>query len=291
MNRPFQGTYKTWSTPVSQQKSKPIPCNLCGGRRFRKALDCEGFSFVRCADCGLIQSNPQVETDEVSARYREHHGAEYLAYELENEAPFLRLQELALKDVDFFSLPKGTVLDVGCATGALLQRLREQGWTVSGVELCSPSAKYAREVRGLNVLNTTLESARFPDSSFDVVLASHLIEHLNDPRSFVRESHRILRDGGYLFITTPNSDGFQARLFGSRWRSAIFDHLYLFSKKTLTRLLEQEGFLIEKAVTWGGLASGIGPWWLKTMADRWAKRFGFGDVMMLRSRRLPPTTH
>jgi 2-polyprenyl-3-methyl-5-hydroxy-6-metoxy-1,4-benzoquinol methylase len=291
MNKPFQGTYKTWSTPVSKQKSKLIPCNLCGGQRFVKALDCEGFSFVRCTQCGLLQSNPQVEKKEVSARYRELHGAEYLAYELENEGPFLALQELALGDVDFYSLPKGRVLDVGCATGALLQRLREQGWTVTGIELCGPSAKYARDVRGLNVLNSTLEDAHFPDLSFDVVLASHLIEHLNDPRSFVQESHRILRDGGYLFVTTPNSDGFQARLFGSRWRSAIFDHLYLFSKKTLGRLLREQGFAVEKTVTWGGLASGMGPKGLKVLADRWAKRFGFGDVMILRSRRQSPTNH
>jgi 2-polyprenyl-3-methyl-5-hydroxy-6-metoxy-1,4-benzoquinol methylase len=198
---------------------------------------------------------------------------------------------LALGDVDFYSLPKGRVLDVGCATGALLQRLREQGWTVTGIELCGPSAKYARDVRGLNVLNSTLEDAHFPDLSFDVVLASHLIEHLNDPRSFVQESHRILRDGGYLFVTTPNSDGFQARLFGSRWRSAIFDHLYLFSKKTLGRLLREQGFAVEKTVTWGGLASGMGPKGLKVLADRWAKRFGFGDVMILRSRRQSPTNH
>ncbi|MDR1277289.1 MAG: class I SAM-dependent methyltransferase, partial [Treponema sp.] len=74
-----------------------------------------------------------------------------------------------------------------------------------------------------------------------------------------------------------------ARLFRSRWRSAIFDHLYLFSIKTLSALLGETGFRVEKVVTWGGLAAGSSPALIKTLADRGAKRFGFGDVMLIRA--------
>jgi SAM-dependent methyltransferase len=116
-----------------------------------------------------------------------------------------------------------------------------------------------------------------------VLLASHLIEHLSAPGDFVREAFRILKKGGHFFVTTPNIDGFQSRLSGGRWRSAIFDHLYLFSKKTLSRLLASAGFTVEKIATWGGLAEGMAGAPLKRAADRWAKRLGLGDVMILRS--------
>jgi SAM-dependent methyltransferase len=116
-----------------------------------------------------------------------------------------------------------------------------------------------------------------------LALASHLFEHLKNTGDFVREIRRVLAPGGRFLVTTPNCAGFQARLFGAKWRSAIFDHLYLFSKKTLSRLLLQEGFAIEKVVTWGGIAEGCAPGGVKKICDRAAKLFGIGDVMMFRA--------
>ena len=284
---------KTWSTAAGEEKKRAVPCVLCGGATFKRRLCCEGFAYVSCRRCGLVQINPQPEQAEVARRYQEGSGAAYLSYELANEAAFLRLQELALRDAGFEELETALrrdkaapprVLDAGCATGALLAKLRDRGWACAGVDL-SPAAEYARTERGLDVRQASLEESRFPDSSFDLVLASHLIEHLNDPAAFVREAYRVLAPEGRFVVTTPNIAGFQARLFGSRWRSAIFDHLYLFSAKTLSALLRQSGFDIERIHTWGGLAAGTAPTAIKRLADRAAKRLGVGDVMVIRARK------
>jgi len=286
---------KTWSMPVSGAKSGSIPCNLCGGLIFKPALECEGFNFVRCTKCGLVQRNPQPVKEEIIARYSKTFGNDYLGYELENETAFLKLQQLALQDAGFDKIEKNvflraknggsapSVLDVGCATGALLAFLRNSGWRVTGVEI-SPCAAYAQKERGLDVRNIPLEEIKFPEESFDVILASHLVEHLNDPGSFFTEIRRILKKDGHIFITTPNISGFQARLFGGRWRSAIFDHLYLFSKRTLLRMMKKCGFKAEGVYAWGGLAAGIAPVFVKKAADFLAKRLGFGDVMIVRAK-------
>jgi 2-polyprenyl-3-methyl-5-hydroxy-6-metoxy-1,4-benzoquinol methylase len=283
---------KTWSTPVRDENLCAVQCSCCGSLSFKTALECEGFNFVRCKVCGLVQRNPQPLKEEITARYSKTFGKDYLSYELENEKAFLRLQQLALKDAGFYKLEKSlllraippSLLDIGCATGALLAVLRDSGWRVTGVEI-SPSAQYGRDVRKLDIKNLPLEENNFSDDSFDVVLASHLIEHLNDPRSFLNDVHRILRVSGHVFITTPNINGFQARLFGGRWRSAIFDHLYLFSINTLKKMLKNSGFKIEKFSTWGGLGAGFAPAWLKKIADFLAKRFNCGDVMIIRARK------
>jgi SAM-dependent methyltransferase len=285
---------KTWSTPVAPETSRHVPCALCGGGELRPSLACEGFSYVRCARCGLVQMNPQPDKGEVARRYGEGHGADYLSYELANEENFLRLQRLALKDAGFDKLEtelmahngrRPRVLDIGCATGALLLHLRKRGWDTTGVEI-SPAAGYARTQRGLDVRSLPLEENHFPGASFDLVLASHLIEHLNAPGDFVREARRVLCPGGRFLVSTPNISGLQSRLLGSRWRSAIFDHLYLFSVKTLRALLETAGFEIESVRTWGGIAAGLAPPPLKRLVDQAAKRFGFGDVMLMRGRKL-----
>jgi 2-polyprenyl-3-methyl-5-hydroxy-6-metoxy-1,4-benzoquinol methylase len=284
---------KTWSTPAAPEERRAVPCILCGGGRFKPGLSCGGFFYVRCRDCGLVQMNPQPAAEAVLRRYREGHGEDYLAYEAANEGPFLRLQELALGDGGFYAAEPGLmggrekprVLDIGCATGALLEKLRDRGWAVQGVEICGPQAEYARRQRRLPVLDRPLEENRLGEKQFQAVLASHLIEHLNDPRSFLEEARRILAPGGRLYLTTPNIGGFQARLLGGRWRSAIFDHLYLFSVRTLSALLTRTGFTVEKIVTWGGLAAGLAPAPVKGFFDRAAKRFGFGDVALIRAAR------
>ena len=286
---------KTWSTPISAGKSETRPCALCGGVIFKTALECEGFSFVRCKHCGLVQRNPQPDKNEILARYSSTYGNDYLSYELKNEDAFLKLQQLALKDAGFSKLekkffaeaeklraPAPSILDIGCATGALIASLREKGWRVTGVEI-SPSADYAKNERKLDVRNIPLEENHFPDSSFNVILASHLIEHLNDPKIFLEETYRILKSNGYLFITTPDISGFQSRLFGSRWRSAIFDHLYLFSRYTLSKMLKATGYKVESCHSWGGLAVGAAPKPLKKIVDFLAKRFNCGDVMIIRA--------
>jgi len=313
---------KTWSTPAIEEQQLPIPCTLCGSVEFLPHFNCSApaavtatvsagekpleFRYVRCARCGLVQINPQPVFAAVALRYGENYGGDYLAYEKTNEAAFLRLQELALKDAGFFDLerklfsispekpegPKGpeglkkpegpSVLDVGCAAGALLAMLKERGWETHGVEISGPQAAYCRE-RGLDVSELPLEENKFPNHSFDAILASHLIEHLNNPGNFVREVHRLLKPNGRFYVTTPNIAGLQARIFGSRWRSAIFDHLYLFSIKTLRKLLENAGFTVERVKTWGGLGAGIAPLVVKRVFDALAKPLGFGDVMIIRA--------
>jgi Methylase involved in ubiquinone/menaquinone biosynthesis len=252
---------------------------------------------VRCRSCGLLQQNPQSEPAAIAARYDEA----YLRYEEEHQYAYRDLELLALRDLgvggneapataSLFAAAKARglgprVLDVGCATGALLAALRDRGWEPQGVEISGAQARYGEERHGLPIFAGRLEDARFPDSSFDLVHASHLIEHLNDPASFLDEASRVLAPEGLLVLTTPNADGLQARILGSRWRSAIYDHLYLFSRATLRSLLEKKGFEIEAVVTWGGWAAGLRPRFIKRPMDSLAKAWGFGDVVAMLARR------
>ena len=286
---------KTWSTPVTAEERRFRSCILCDGTRFKPSLSCEGFTYVKCIQCSLVQMNPQPLDEYVQRRYSDLYGDDYLSYELLNEDVYLDLQKRALADAGFDRIEQDlkknvqqpSVLDIGCATGALLAYLKERNWNATGVEI-SPAAEYARNKRKLDIRSQSLECCGFPAESFDLALASHLLEHLNNPRAFIRETWRVMRPGSYLLLTTPNIDGFQARLFGNRWRSAIFDHLYLFSKRTIAALLALEGFTVEGIYTWGGIAAGLVPLPLKRFADKTAKALGLGDVMLVKARKHTP---
>lgn len=276
---------KTYSKQPGSERTVEIPCAVCGAREPAHHFSCDGFGFSRCRRCGLVYQNPQPVFDDLQRRYDE----EYFSYETENEEKFLELMLLGLRDIRFdlieARMPFRRFLDVGCATGLLIERLGSLGWETEGVELCAASAEYGRTRRGLSIHTGTLDGVRFPDARFSCVHASHLIEHLNDPAAFLHEVNRVLAPGGFLILVTPNIAGLQARMFGAEWRSAIADHLYLFSPRTLGRLLENAAFEVLRVRTWGGIATGLAPAWIKRPVDRLAKRLGFGDVMILLARK------
>jgi 2-polyprenyl-3-methyl-5-hydroxy-6-metoxy-1,4-benzoquinol methylase len=215
--------------------------------------------------------------------YLEYETARHMEY---REIALRSLSEAGLEPCDQEKVddPVRSILEIGCATGALLSTFASMSWRAVGIEIGPSMAAYARSVFGLDVRTGTLESVALDACSFDVVIATHLIEHLNDPRSFLKEVHRVLRSDGQLFLITPNVDGFQGRLLGAGWRSAIRDHLYLFSVHTLKKMLHNEGFAVEYIGTWGGWPAGMKPSIIKKPMDRIAKKFGLGDVMIVRCR-------
>jgi SAM-dependent methyltransferase len=274
-------TLKTFSSSISSRRHAQIKCNLCGADKTREYLKGQDFLFVKCRECGLVYQNPQPVISEIQNRYNQH----YFRYEYENADNFFNLMLLGLKDIGYTEKKlkewkDKTFIDIGCATGKLLAYFRDLGWKSQGVEICKESAGYARKKRGVQVFIGTLSQAQFACQSFSLIHFSHLIEHVPDPRALLEEVKRILKPDGRAVITTPNCDGLQAKLFKSNWRSAIADHLFLFSQKTLSRLLSALNFKIHNIVTWGGLAKGTAPGFIKKPVDRLAKKLGFGDVVL-----------
>ena len=277
---------KTFSKrPGERESRRNVRCAVCLSDCPEPHWSCDGYAFVRCRACRHIYQNPQPDPRDLIDRYDN----EYARYELENSDNFLDLMLKGLDDVSFFrrvadaNLDR-SLLDIGCATGALLEHAARLGYRVQGVEVCEPAARYGIERRGVPIAVGTLDEAGLAGHRFGAAHTSHVIEHIPDPRAFLRSVHRHLVPGGLMVLVTPNAGGLQGRLFGARWRSAIADHVHLFSRRNLCRLLSGEGFEIMRTQTWGGLGIGTAAPWLKRIADRAAKRHGFGDVVLVLSR-------
>ncbi len=274
---------KTFSKTPGNETELLINCPCCGSLpgNHREFYTYPLFSYVKCRKCSLVFQNPQPVFDDLAKRY----DGEYFDYEICNGDVFLDLMLKGLDDVSFdsldFSSGEKTVLDIGCATGKLLNYFREKGWRTSGVEICREAAEYGNRLYNVNISTRPLEENAFPDSTFSFIHASHLIEHLNNPDTFLNEVYRILKPGGYLALVTPNIDGFQSVLFGKNWRSAIADHMFLFSCRTLVRMAVKCGFTAVRKATWGGLAAGTAPGFIKRAADRIVKKTGTGDVVIV----------
>ena len=136
----------------------------------------------------------------------------------------------------------GRALDVGCAGGDFLVKLREHGWTAEGVELMPEPANVARS-RGFEVSTGTLEAAQLDETRFDAVFASMVLEHLHEPRETLAEVRRILKDDGWFVFTVPNFGCWERLVFGGYWRGLELPrHLQHYTPARLSTLLGEFGF-------------------------------------------------
>lgn len=120
-------------------------------------------------------------------------------------------QRIHQKIISFLKLEstRGTILDIGAGTGALSQKLQEEGFEVTACDL-NPDNFIPKNI----VCKTANLNVAFPfqDASFDYVIAAEVIEHLENPWFFIRELYRITKPGGIAIISTPNLHNWYVRL-------------------------------------------------------------------------------
>lgn len=145
--------------------------------------------------------------------------------------------------------PMVRVLDIGCGFGESLGYHRNRGCDAHGVEADANILRVA-ERYGLNVRHGLFDARHYAPRSFDVVTLNQVIEHVADPAQVLAGIRQVLEPGGLLVLSTPNADGWGARLFGDRWIHwhAPY-HLQFFSRASMARAAEAAGLVLERHVT------------------------------------------
>jgi len=244
--------------------SRETQCIVCGCSQHAPFRNSGSFEIRRCLGCGLRFLHPQPSAEALRRFYAESYfhspdsvsqGYSSYADEAANwRATFRdRLRHLPAP------APGARLLDVGAAAGYFVEQARIAGWDAEGVEPSAWAATYAREQLQQPVREATLESAEYASESFDLVTFWEVIEHLPQPDAFLKEVARILRPGGTIAFSTPDSGSLAARLSGRRWLGwqKVPEHLYFFDFRTLRTLLERTGFevisrrYVTLTVTWG----------------------------------------
>jgi ubiquinone/menaquinone biosynthesis C-methylase UbiE len=120
------------------------------------------------------------------------------------------IQRAAHHRVLQLGLPRGArILDAPCGAGALAAALRDEGYAALGADI-EPAAR-ARLGDAFTVADLS-HPLPWPDGSFDAVLSTEGIEHLENRQAYVRELFRVLKSGGALLITTPNTVSLRSRV-------------------------------------------------------------------------------
>ena len=237
-------------------------CLDCGGR-LEKILEdvvdtrfgiSDAYTICRCELCGLEQTTPLPSPEELTDLYAAHYnfgGGRGGLYGWLREwflsSVFYRLWIVIDGDISFHGI-KGTgrLVDIGCNEGRGLCLYRVNGFDAEGLEINPVAAAVARQ-KGFVVHEGDIAGFS-PDDLFDVAVLSNVLEHALDPKSLLARLHNILKPGGEVWITCPNSDSLLRRIFGRFWINwHVPFHIVHFSPATLARILEENGFRLHEA--------------------------------------------
>lgn len=138
----------------------------------------------------------------------------------------------------------GRILDVGCGPGYLLSAISSK-WDKFGIDVSDIALNYAKQyckIQKGKLIELGLKSAYF-----DIVVMSKILEHLEDPISYVQECYRVLKPNGVLIIGTPDFDSGCARWFGKNYRMLCDKgHISLFTSYSLIKMLEDFQFEVQE---------------------------------------------
>lgn len=217
-----------------------VACPICGHTVHpRRRLD---GRFLICPRCSVAWTNPPPAIS-VQDYVEDRVSTSTMHMYKERDALFRKFQRDFARFVQRAAggRPGGHALEVGSSVGYLMEALSDIGYTVEGIEPDVQTADAARE-RGLVVHPGVLDS-NFIGGPYDIVVMSHVLEHVEHPRTVLAEVLRVLRPGGILALSQPNYRGLVPQIWGTAWYGwQPNQHYWHFTVDSLRQLFTQTGF-------------------------------------------------
>lgn len=253
-------------------------CELCGSLEHKTYLPKiyahagRDYDLAQCKSCGLVFVSPFPGLEDIAGFYdQKYFESDFACGMLEKnylESESTRVEEYR-EMLGFIQNHKqsGKLLEVGCAAGSFLYYAQRAGFQVQGVDISDWAVNTAKAQFKLEVKKGRLMDLGLDAENYDVIFLSDLLEHEPEPNKFLNEVKRLLKKDGVVAIKVPvyvNSFYYRiVRMLPWSWTLGKLDarllqalkvshhgpkfppyHLYEYSPKTLSRLLENCGFKV-----------------------------------------------
>lgn len=234
-------------------------CPACSSSNIKRALECEDytvshqqFEIWECANCTLRFTQDVPNADSIAFYYQSD---TYISHSESNKGLVNKLYKLARRYTlgskrNFVqsqtNAVSGSLLDVGCGTGAFLREMTDGGWNVHGLEPDEGARAKAKELYNVNP-QPPEQLFRLSAGFYDAITMWHVMEHVHDLQGYMAQLKNLLAPKGKLFIAVPNYTSADASHYKQYW--AAYDvprHLYHFSPASMVKLAEKHGFKINR---------------------------------------------
>lgn len=248
--------------PKSYQPNsiRQVECLLCGGlaelkhNRYPGYRQPDIFQIYHCPDCHAAFALPQVETSSIYEniydngkivpgynrywKYAENikKSRNPMAYLANQEEAYWAVKEATASQITNKEYAK--ILEVGCGLGYLTYALAREGYNIVGLEISETAVANARMNFGDHFICSDLfQFAQLNSGSFDMVILTEVLEHVENPMDFLVAILKLLKSGGKAIITSPNKSIYPKEIIWDTELPPV--HYWWLSEKTMKVLAKK----------------------------------------------------
>jgi len=203
-----------------------------------------GFSLLRCAECGSVTVSPFPSVEELTDFYQNYKGT--VDYRKKADKKIKRAQNRIARLLKYTQGRR--FLDVGSNYGFTVRAALNLGLDAKGIDIDDTAVKESRKNYGESLFETCSigDYARRGEKA-DIIYTSEVIEHVPDPDAFVKALADTLEKGGVLYLTTPDAGHWRVPKKFDAWEQVMPpEHIVYFTRDGLTRLLRKHGLEVRK---------------------------------------------
>lgn len=201
-----------------REKFVSVACPACGEQRQIAEFVKMGFSYVVCPKCESLYTSPRPTQEQLDTFYSKAESVKFYAEQYIGPYTESRREKMFVPRVKevvrlFPQFEFGKIGDIGAGTGIFLEELGKV-WAKTDRVAIEPSeemTKICRE-KGIHVIPKMVEDVEEKEGQFDLLCSFELFEHLYSPKAFLDKVYTLLKEDGYLYLTTLNGKGFDIQL-------------------------------------------------------------------------------
>jgi 2-polyprenyl-3-methyl-5-hydroxy-6-metoxy-1,4-benzoquinol methylase len=237
-------------------KEKNNTCYLCGSNSLKIIRNKVRYDIrrnvLKCSNCGFVYlEEKQINYDDYyKGDYRKLYtpnlGEKLTSKQLfESLLPYQKYRVEIAKDLVHND---STICDIGCSSGHFLHSMKGIVKERIGIEFNQSDFEFVEQELKIKVFNEPIQKTNLKEKTFDLISSFHVLEHVEDPRDFLINARKYLKDSGYLLIEVPNVEDALLSLYRNQEYEDFWyrePHIYNFSIKSLNELMKQSGFVGE----------------------------------------------
>jgi 2-polyprenyl-3-methyl-5-hydroxy-6-metoxy-1,4-benzoquinol methylase len=223
-----------------------MKCIICESSQFKGLYN---KMLLQCNSCNFITANIQLSSNEVFLLYNNDYftGKEYYNYILDKTIIQKNFKKRLDKINKFYpSLKMNRILEIGCAYGFFGQLITKKYCKeYIGYDVSKEAIEYGKSNFNLSLYTDNYLDTIHKENFYSDVFLWDVIEHLKEPELYLKKIAEELCEGGRIYLTTGDISRFIPKIQGKKWRLIHPPtHLHYFSKKTITKILNNNGFEI-----------------------------------------------
>jgi SAM-dependent methyltransferase len=204
----------------------------------------DGYDVVVCAACGFAFADNLPDQAAFDRYYRDM--SKYENQERKGQLPDFNIRRYReTVGIIMKCLPQKTarILDVGCATGGLLDELKQNGYDqLTGLDPSPACAQTAANLYGIKVLTKSLSETKKDIGIFNLIILCAVLEHIHDLKFTLSRVRALLSSGGIVYIEVPDAAHFTCSDRDSPFQEFSTEHINFFSASSLSNLMQSHGF-------------------------------------------------